>query len=149
MVLSNLSPNSRVWVYKSDRPMTTVEKNVIKEELNNFIPQWAAHGNKLFGGAEVVNDWFVVMAVDESQALASGCSIDSSVKFIREIGERLTINFFDRMHVLISKGGIEQNIHFSALSNYQDWKIYDPMIENLSDYTSHWLVNINESRFGK
>ena len=147
MNLSNLSPDSRVWVYKADRPMSESERNSISEELNNFIPQWAAHGANLFGGAEVLNEWFVAIAVDESQVLASGCSIDSSVKFIREVGARLNINFFDRMHVLIHKDGEDQNVHFSELSNFQDWKIYDPMVETLGDYNANWLVNVSESRF--
>ncbi|MFT5860369.1 MAG: hypothetical protein ACI865_002482 [Flavobacteriaceae bacterium] len=147
MEINDLSPNSKLWVYKSNRPMTSDEQSAIQSELNEFIPQWAAHGNQLFGASAIELDWFVILAVDESKSLASGCSIDSSVQFIRSAGKKFNIDFFDRMHVLIENKGALENIHFSKLADYHECKIYDPMIESVAEYQSSWLVNIKESRF--
>ncbi|MFT5777924.1 MAG: hypothetical protein ACI837_000872 [Crocinitomicaceae bacterium] len=147
MELQDLSPSSKVWIYKSDRQMSSGEQFEIRAALNEFIPTWAAHGSSLFGAADIVKDWFVVLAVDESQVYASGCSIDSSVKFMRETGAKFNLDFFDRMHVLVEKNGEIQNIHFNEIGNYNDWKIYDPMTGSLEEYNANWLVNISESRF--
>lgn len=147
MSLSNLSPNSRVWVYKSNRKLTSPEQTFIREELDIFIPQWASHGNKLFGGAEVVEDWFVVLAVDETQSMASGCSIDTSVQFMKAVGNELNVDFFNRMQVLIDAGGEKKQVHFSEIGNHPDAKLYNPLVASLSEYSSNWLIPVKESQF--
>lgn len=147
MSLSNLSPSSKVWVYKSNRELTTSEQEFIRKELDIFIPQWASHGNQLFGGAEVVENWFVVLAVDETQSMASGCSIDTSVQFMKAVGKELNVDFFDRMQVLIDNAGAKEQIHFSDISNYPNAKIYNPLISNLDEFNSTWLVPVKESQF--
>ena len=147
MGLSNLSPASKIWVYKSNRELTSSEQALIRKELDLFIPQWASHGNQLFGGAEVVENWFVVLAVDESQSMASGCSIDTSVQFMKALGKELNVDFFDRMQVLISKGEEKEQIHFSDIGNHSDAKLYNPLVTNLSEYSSNWLIPVKESQF--
>ena len=147
MELKELSPDSRVWIYKSNRPISEEEQSQITNELNAFIPTWAAHGNELFGAAEIVKDWFVVLAVDESKSYASGFSIDSSVQVIKSLGAKLNIDFFDRMHVLIERDDKLENVHFSNLAKYPESRVYNPLIEKLGDYLSNWLVKVNESSF--
>lgn len=145
--METLLPTSRVWIYKSNRVMTETEQSLISKELDDFIPGWASHGNQLFGAAEIVHDWFVVLVVDESKSMASGCSIDSSVQFIKMLGEKCGLDFFDRMHVLVEKDGQAKNVHFSDLSDYQDCTLYNPFVDNLADYRSNWKVKVSESSF--
>ena len=147
MSLSNLSPSSKIWVYKSNRELTLTEQAFIREELDLFIPQWASHGNKLFGGAEVRENWFVILAVDETQSMASGCSIDTSVQFMKALGKELNVNFFDRMHVLIAKEGLKTQVHFSELGSHQDWELYNPLVPTLEEFNSNWLIPVNKSQF--
>ena len=147
MSLSNLSPSSKIWVYKSNRELTSSEQELIRKELDIFIPQWASHGNKLFGGAEVVEDWFVILAVDETQSMASGCSIDTSVQFMKALGKELNVDFFDRMHVLIEREGAKEQIHFSEISDHVDAKIYNPLIQTVAEFRSAWLTPVSESQF--
>lgn len=147
MSLSNLSPSSKIWIYKSNRELTASEQAFIREELDIFIPQWASHGNKLFGGAEVRENWFVVLAVDETQSMASGCSIDTSVQFMKALGKELNVDFFDRMHVLISKEDMKTQVHFSELGSHADWDVYNPLVSTLEEFNFSWLVPIKESRF--
>lgn len=147
MSLSNLSPSSKIWIYKSNRELTPSEQTLIREELDLFIPQWASHGNKLFGGAEVRENWFVILAVDETQAMASGCSIDTSVQFMKALGKELNVDFFDRMHVLISKEGMKVQVHFSELGSHPDWDLYNPLVATLEEFNGKWLIPISESQF--
>lgn len=147
MYFENLSPESKVWIYKADRELTSQEVQMIESSLAEFIPQWAAHGNKLFGGARVLHDWFVVIAVDEKQQMASGCSIDTSVRFMQDLGRKLNIDFFNRLKVLIEKDGERQQVAFSELGEYADWSVYNPMITNLNDLNHNWLKVISESQF--
>ena len=147
MSLSNLSSSSKIWIYKSNRELTLSEQSFIREELDLFIPHWASHGNKLFGGAEVRENWFVVLAVDETQSTASGCSIDTSVQFMKALGKELNVDFFDRMHVLITNGEMKVHVHFSELGSHPDWELYNPLVSNLEEFNSRWLIPVKESQF--
>jgi len=96
MLFPHLPDSSRVWAYQSQTKIAADVQEAIKAKLNVFVQGWAAHGNELFGAAEVVDDYFIVLAVDESKVPASGCSIDTSVHFIRQIGQDFQLDFFNR-----------------------------------------------------
>lgn len=145
--MNHLPGHSRVWVYKSDRPFNDSDKALIRERMNSFIPKWAAHGNQLFGDWSIERDWFLIIALDESKSMASGCSIDSSVQAVKAIGNDLKINFFDRLNVLIEKNEELKEIHFSEISNHKDAKLFNPMVEQLADLQNNWLIPVSESQF--
>jgi hypothetical protein len=92
-----LSDNSKVWIYQSNRPFTKGEVEKLRPILTKFADQWVSHNLQLKAFADVFNDQFVVLMVDETQAGASGCSIDSSVHFVKQIENAFKVNLFDRM----------------------------------------------------
>ena len=95
--IKNMPAHSRVWVYQSDREFTTDEANQLEAQLATFTAGWAAHGNQLAAGAEFRYRRFIILAVDESQSGASGCSIDSSVRFIKSLELEYKIDLMNRM----------------------------------------------------
>lgn len=95
--ISALSPDSRVWVYQSDRPFTAAEVAEVENALQAFARQWVSHNRQLRAAAGIMHDRFVILAVDESQAGASGCSIDASVHFLKQLQAALGVELFDRM----------------------------------------------------
>jgi len=50
---------------------------------------WTAHNNQLKAKGEIRYNRFLILIVDESQAGASGCSIDKSVPFYETAGTTL------------------------------------------------------------
>lgn len=66
------------------------------DEAKAFVHRWAAHGDKLNAGFEILNGCFLILAADEAQVKASGCSIDSSVHFMQELGQRLNLDLLNR-----------------------------------------------------
>ncbi len=97
--LQNMPENARVWVYQSDRELTTDEKLNIGEQTIAFLSQWAAHGQALQAAFEIRDNRFLVIAVNEQVHAASGCSIDASVAFVRSLGQTFQIDFFNRTNV--------------------------------------------------
>ncbi|MVM32415.1 hypothetical protein GO755_20375 [Spirosoma sp. HMF4905] len=91
-----LPDTARVWVYQANRPLTDGDIKAIEEALQPALHQWAAHGQPLLSSAKVVENRFVVVGVDEGYSLPSGCSIDSSMRTIQEIGRQISVDFFDR-----------------------------------------------------
>jgi hypothetical protein len=91
------SPDSRVWVYTCNRLLSSEEVAEVQQHLNSFCRQWTAHNQALMAVAEVFQNQFVFLMVDETQAGASGCSIDKSVHFLENLGAALGVDFFERM----------------------------------------------------
>ncbi len=116
----------------------------MKEVLNAFVSEWASHGNQLFGAADVLHNRFVVIALDESKAGASGCSIDSSVRCVKHLGETFSIHFFDRLNVWIEQSGAWKRVHFGSLRDYPDWNVFDPLIQDLDALRNAWNVSVSD-----
>jgi hypothetical protein len=100
----NISENSRVWVYQSDRPFTNEEEQAIQKILNDFTIEWQAHGHALAALAEIYYHQFIVLSVDEQIAGATGCSIDKSVHLMKELESKFNINLFDRFRMAYRLG---------------------------------------------
>jgi hypothetical protein len=96
---NKLSGNSKIWIYNAGRELTGQEKSFIIRAAKEFCMQWKTHGKPLNSSADILNDHFLVLAVDESAQPASGCSIDDSIRFLTEISKNLGIDFFNRQMV--------------------------------------------------
>ncbi len=149
MYFPQLASDSRVWVYQSNRPFSENEKVQLTEAFKVFVDSWAAHGSKLVADATIIGDYFVVLAVDEKTAMASGCSIDSSVKFIKTIGQQFNIDFFNRLKLVVQKENETKMIAFSDLGQYEDWKIYNTLVNTLDLLNSSFLIPVSESELFK
>jgi hypothetical protein len=99
----NISDNARIWIYQSDRKLTKEEILWIDDHMKRFIEKWTAHGNDLYASARVEHNHFLIIALDEDVGLASGCSIDASVHFLKELEQHLKVSFFDRSKVAFQK----------------------------------------------
>ena len=149
MHFTQLSNDSRVWVYQSNRSFSENEKSLLNESFKEFVSSWAAHGSKLVADAIIIGDYFVALAVDEKTAMASGCSIDSSVKFIKSVGQQLNIDFFNRLKLVIKKDSETKMISFSDLNQYTDWSIYNTFVNTVEQLNSLFLIPVEESELYK
>ena len=141
-----LPDTSRVWLYVSDRPFDATESNYIQDALSDFTQnKWATHGTKLMASGSVLMNQLVVLAVDEEVMNASGCSIDSSVRLMKQIGTELKVDFFNRLFVLISKESEIKRVHFQELQQYSDWKLLNPMVSSLEEVRNRFLIDVKES----
>lgn len=147
MIFPELSPNSKVWMYTADRKLESNEIDAINKKLKTFISEWAAHGNELFGNATILHDYFIILAVDESKVMASGCSIDSSVRFIKEISSAYEIDFLNRFYVIIKDQNELDRIHIGKLSEKLNSEMFNPMIKSLGQLNQEWLIPVKSSPF--
>jgi len=99
-----LNPSSRVWVYHSSRVFTPEESEEINAQITNFCNNWASHNRQLKAAGKVIFNRIIILMVDESMAGASGCSIDSSVSFVKNLELKYSTNLFDRMLITYLDG---------------------------------------------
>lgn len=144
--------NSRVWIYQSDRKLTDNEAAEIEQYLNQFATQWTAHNHQLKAKGEVRYNRFLILIVDESQAGASGCSIDKSVHFMQEIEKRFNINLFDRFNLAYRDGEEVLSLPRHAFEDLiksgkitRDSIVYNNLVQNLAELNSKWEVPFKDS----
>lgn len=136
-----LQDDARIWSYQSDRLLSITEVNWIKEQLEQFLPEWAAHGTKLKAYGDVLNAAHVVLVVDESAHNASGCSIDSSVRFMKSLEKELGVSFFNRLSMLVEDDGELKYVRFSDLISLpESCYIYNNMVTNVGEFKANWKV---------
>jgi len=104
-VKTKLSDASRIWIYQAKEEITSEKLPEIQVELDKFAQQWVSHSNALRADAVIYHNRFLVLMVDESQAGASGCSIDKSVHFMQKLEQKFGLNLFDRMTFTYEKEG--------------------------------------------
>lgn len=139
-----LPATSKVWLYAANREFTQEEEREAQHLLNQFIAEWAAHGSQLHGNAGILHKRFVILAVDQSKVYASGCSIDASTNFIKQLGKHFQIDFFNRLNVYIEHEGNIQSIHFSDLANFPEGRYFDLTVNQLDQIRSKWPVLVGE-----
>ena len=80
-----LPDQARVWVFGSDAPLTGERKDTLLKGVDAHLDDWKAHGAPLTVGREWRDDHFLVVAVDQSTAGASGCSIDGLYRTLQQL----------------------------------------------------------------
>ena len=106
--------NARIWVYQANRQLADNEVVMINNFLKPAVNQWAAHGASLLASAKVLHNRFVLIALDEIQNEASGCSIDASTRWFKDLGEQLNVDFFDRSQAYFDGNEIKTFSVFQA-----------------------------------
>lgn len=149
---NELNSNARVWLYGAKRPFTNAETDHIVARLNQFCSEWAAHGDKLLCGFQLVNNQIILLAVDEENVAASGCSIDTSVQVIRDIDAAYQLDLFQRLRAFVVNGdNIEANSinELKALINSdqvnEETMVVNTMVNTLEDVQKRFVMPIHET----
>ncbi len=142
-----LPKHSRVWIYQSNRRFTQDELIEITEKLTSFVNEWAAHGTGLQAGFELKYERFIVLAVNQEEQNATGCSIDSSVRFMQELENTYNIELLDKMNVAFKQG---EFINFKTLLDFKSMAksgaigkktvVFNNLVTNIAEYNENWEV---------
>lgn len=90
---ANFPDDSWLRVFNAPRDLTQDEVRAVSEDLGDFLRGWASHESPVTGNFEIVHDRFIVVAADESKVGLSGCSKDAVVMRLRDLGNRLGLDF--------------------------------------------------------
>ena len=141
---STLSPDARIWIYQADRRLSSSEKSVVDEKLKEFTGQWLVHGAPLEASFEIKFDQFVILAANDT---ASGCSIDSSVRIMKEVGNLTGIDFFNRNQIAFKSGEEITLINLTLLKTEflkgtwgEETPVFNNVVTTLRDLKEGWLV---------
>lgn len=142
-----LPGHSRIWIYPSDRPFTAAEQAIAAASLQEFCSGWSAHGHALRASFQITHDHFIILAADEQSAEASGCSIDGSVRFLKQLGAQFGIDFFNRTLVPFLKEGKVTFMPLTALKEAfrsgdlnEDTPTFNTLAATVAELEESWVV---------
>ena len=149
---SQLSPESRIWVYQSDRELTSDEEKFIGEKTIAFLQQWTAHNNELKASYEIRYNRFLVIMVDESHNATGGCSIDKCLHLIQQFEKAMNLSFLNRLLIAykldgkiqtISKSKFEEQLHNGVLN--ENTIVFNNLITSKGELDNAWEVPLEKS----
>ncbi len=146
-------PNTaRIWIYQANRSFTAEELTEIESKLDTFITQWTAHGASLEAGYEIKYKRFIVIALDQNQNVATGCSIDASVHFIQQLEKDYNVDLLDKMNVSYKQG---EYVAYKDLNDFRKMAknksvspntiVFNNLVTNKGEYLSNWEVPAKDS----
>ncbi|MBT1704185.1 hypothetical protein [Chryseosolibacter indicus] len=143
----SISPSSKIWIFQSAMPFTTVQKNNVSNYLLEFTQQWNAHGHELKSSFKIAFDHFIILAVDESYIATSGCSVDESVRAIKTVEATNGLDLFDRNKIAFLEG---EQVFFVKVSELKEkfksntlkesTLAFNNLISTKQDLDTLWLV---------
>lgn len=150
------SDDSRVWVYQSSRMFMLSEALEIEDLLKQFTADWRSHGAEVNAYGNLFFGQFVVLMADETRAGVSGCSTDSSVRFIKSIGEKYDVDFFNRTNLaLFVKDKIQvlpmNQLQYAVQNSFIDGNTlyFNNLVQTKKELEENWIIPVKDSWLGK
>lgn len=151
--IENLPDSSRTWVFGSDRTLDAAQTKALFAEVDPFLQQWKAHGNEL----RVARDWsygrFLTVAVDQSTAGASGCSIDGLFRALKSLQPKLGASLVNSGLIFYrDENGVVQSVdrdRFTALGAEgrvgARTRVFDPTVTSLGEWRARFVLDLKDS----
>lgn len=147
-----LPDSARIWIYQANRAFTEEEKTEIETKTQVFLDQWTVHGDSLKAGFQMPYNRFIVIGLDQGHNMASGCSIDSSVRFIQELENTYGVDLLDKMNVTYKQG---EYIAYKPLKDFKKMAkekavgkktiVFNNLVANKLEFESAWEIPAENS----
>lgn len=150
----HFSLESRVWMYQSNRKLSSEETTQIRAKLEDYTTEWKAHGKSVKGFATVILNRFILIMADESQVQVSGCSIDGTVRLLKAFESEIGIRLFDRHVLCFCSDNVENIQHLETTeieTALQTKKItpetlyFNTTVQSKQEFEEKWIIPVKES----
>ena len=148
--------DSRIWIYQSNRDFNESEIGVINDKTISFLNNWQAHGKDLECSYSIIDNRFIIIAVNESVNPIGGCSIDFSLQLIKDISNTIGIDLLNRLIVNCKLDNRIESLSLSDLKNKikdgyfsPETIIFNTAINSKSELLNNFEIDIRSSWLSK
>lgn len=141
----NMPSDARVWIYQANNELNDSSKDVLSKKIIAFLNDWESHGNSLKASWKIFFDRFLVIVVDEKYNAISGCSIDKSVHYLKNIENELGIGFLGKSSIAVNE---KNNVSIFDLKDLKkiikegkitpESIIFNNLVPTLADLDTNW-----------
>ena len=124
--------------------------------LEQFAASWQSHGTPVKGYANLFFGQFIIVMADETATGVSGCSTDSSVRLIKQIGEMCKVDMFNRqMLALYVKDKIQllplNQLNYAVENGFitPDTLYFNNLVATKQDLLENWIIPVGKSWLAK
>jgi hypothetical protein len=151
-----LPPHSRIWIYQCDRKLSIEEAQEVSTIMQSFCEQWEAHGQPLQTSFKIELNQFLIVAVDEGFNNASGCSIDGSVRILKNLQAERGINFLDPSKIgFLINGEVQLHSRLELKELFALGKLsassisFNNLVSSKVDLDDNWKITVEKSWVAK
>lgn len=144
--------STKVWVYQSSKAFNEGDKDLIRKRADEFLTEWNNHGKNISAEYRILYDRFFIFIVDEAKVPASGCSIDSSVRFVKQLEKDLGLDLMNRMKLAYRSGN---EIKIAELNEFKEMVkahkigeetiVFNNLVSTLDELNEKWEVPLKDS----
>jgi hypothetical protein len=153
----DLPDSSRVWVFGADRGLDDGATDLLLRDVDRFLAQWHAHGAPLTTARDWRDQRFLTVAVDQSTAGASGCSIDGLYRSLKSLEPRLGASLVTSGLVFYrdDKGRVQSvdRDRFTTLGAERKitphTRVFDPTVTSLGEWRARFELDAEDSWHAK
>jgi len=148
----SLPEESRIWIYQSNRKFTDQEIEEIHAELQKFTEEWTAHGDHLHASFTTKYNRFIILAVNQQVYGVTGCSIDTSVRFIQDLEKKHNVDLLDKINVSYKIGDF---IAYKPLTDFKKMTkekainketiVFNNLVATIGEFNDFWEVPAHQS----
>lgn len=147
-----LPEEAKIWIYQSNRKFSDDEIAEIDEAVKAFVTEWSAHGTGLEASYLIKYNRFIILAVNQENQSATGCSIDASVHFIQQLEQKYGVDLLDKMNVTFKQGEFITHkplIEFKKLAKDKSVSantiVFNNLVNTVGEWQDYWEVPAGES----
>jgi hypothetical protein len=151
--IADLPDNARTWVFGANKTLEPPASATLLVEVDHFLSQWKAHGSPLTVGRDWKYGRFLTVAVDQSTAGASGCSIDGLFRALKALEPSLRASLVTSGLVFFrDENGTIQSVdreRFTALGAegkiQPGTRVFDPTVTTLGEWRARFELDAAKS----
>ena len=148
----SLDDNSKIWIYQSNREFSKNEIVEIIDKMEDFIEDWLGHGDQIKASYLIKYNHFIIIAVDQLYNAVSGCSIDASVNFIKELEKEFNIDLTNKLNISYRDA---DTINIVSLADFKNFAkqhkitsktvVFNNIISTKAELSEIWEVTADKS----
>lgn len=154
--LKDLPDAARTWVFGANKTLAGPASETLLTEVDRFLSQWKAHGSPLTVGRDWKDGRFLTVAVDQSTAGASGCSIDGLFRSLKALETKLGASLVTSGLVFYRDGnGTIQSADREGFSRLgaegkiqPSTRVFDPTVTTLGEWRARFEREASQSWHG-
>jgi len=154
---NEMPADARIWIYPCSRTLSDAEVAAVKADVSAFVEEWLSHKRIVKGSGTVLHHRFILLSADEEDVDVSGCSIDSSVRFIKTVEASLGIGCFERTRVyFLNASGELDAVDFREIRSAAeegrlnaDTTIFNIQVSRVADMDGRWMIPLGDSPYAR
>ena len=153
---ADFHPQSKVWIFQSSRLFGMSEAFELEELFGQFLKGWTSHSAPVKGYANLFYGQFIVLIADETNTKVGGCSLDTSIHFIKDLEQKFKIDLLNRQNLAFY---IKEKVQILPLPQLNhalengfingDTLYFNNLVATKEELINNWLIPAKESWLGK